>query len=580
MTTGILQYRYHGLLWEREVQYGSFIPEFIVECARQIPACPSEVDIWLQEKQDELSLWEQDPSVQNRSSSGANYQTCTFYDRNGDLFTLVSPVLPRYQPPLTCTIDLDTFSFRIAQYPVFDIRHMPSTVRASDGDISDLQRCLGLNNYGHLSWNADTPQTCRASWLPSAPPLPAGFLQPYDQIFSAASVVSPHDILRDHRWPSPDEQVRVAVLEFLVGVCMAKKDWFFKYLRALLEPAESPRFLDLATSLVEMASQVRYDLGRQRYDSLISFSPGFGIAPFDPAWPRPNVCVHYTKHLDEPAHLKAALVKVFHLARSRYSGGLLWGIAFSITHCVIVRIDLADVTNCTHTAALPFLPSWHASSLCTEGITALGRLFHIPPRPVCPPVSPDSNLESLFSKLPVELIRRIAEDVEGIQDLWNLAHAIPQFPQIVQPYLRRFTLSAGYRLLAPIPRHSAMPATNVPNPAFDWQWLVETDDEKRPKGGEYAKISFEDARGSRMADDFYCLPSPHSQAKEYCRIAFGLALGEWSEWKFGMTWFRCRVEPIDEGAANVLPSYSRVDALMFDFDGRRAGTYKGVDVRY
>jgi hypothetical protein len=53
---------------------------------------------------------------------------------------------------------------------------------------------------------------------------------------------------------------------------------------------------------------------------------------------------------------------------------MVYGVAFSIFHCVIISVDIQSGGRCQHTPALQFIPSWYADSPSTPGIIALARL--------------------------------------------------------------------------------------------------------------------------------------------------------------------------------------------------------------
>lgn len=103
-------------------------------------------------------------------------------------------------------------------------------------------------------------------------------------------------------------------------------------------------------------------------------------------WLRRDIFLHIQLHIDDEETLRVAVVEASQramLERAATTGlKILYAIIFSGYHIAIVRIErdaFADgASNITHTVALPFFPSWYATSPSTPGITALGRLSYLP----------------------------------------------------------------------------------------------------------------------------------------------------------------------------------------------------------
>jgi hypothetical protein len=94
-------------------------------------------------------------------------------------------------------------------------------------------------------------------------------------------------------------------------------------------------------------------------------------------WIRKDTCLRITTHLDDEDNLKASIGDLVHHINSiQDKVGTIYGIACSIFHCAIVRLDKVGQqgTSFSHTPALQFLPSFYARKISTPGIEALSRL--------------------------------------------------------------------------------------------------------------------------------------------------------------------------------------------------------------
>ncbi|KAH7906174.1 hypothetical protein BJ138DRAFT_665153, partial [Hygrophoropsis aurantiaca] len=105
----------------------------------------------------------------------------------------------------------------------------------------------------------------------------------------------------------------------------------------------------------------------------------------DFTWVRRDVVVHVTTHLDDATALQAAILRTVEVCvededRAEKRPSVLFGVAFSVNHCAIVRVSREDdgAGSFQYTPALQFVPSFFADSPSTPGITALARLGNRP----------------------------------------------------------------------------------------------------------------------------------------------------------------------------------------------------------
>ena len=119
--------------------------------------------------------------------------------------------------------------------------------------------------------------------------------------------------------------------------------------------------------------------------TLVNFAVGLPIPSLpraiygntcDFVWIRKDVCLRITTHLDDDDILKASIGDlVHHINTTPDKVGTVYGIAYSIFHCAIVRVDRNEPgTSFAHTPALQFLPSFYARTMFTSGIESLSRL--------------------------------------------------------------------------------------------------------------------------------------------------------------------------------------------------------------
>jgi len=157
-------------------------------------------------------------------------------------------------------------------------------------------------------------------------------------------------------------------------------------------------------------------------------------------WIRKDVCLHITTHLDDEDNLRASIGNLVHrIDTTQDKVGTVYGIACSLFHCAIVRVD-KDVhgTSFAHTPALQFLPSFYARKISTPGIEALSRLgcqssgveflTAISEAYNLPRITHKELLvpKSVAAKVPVELWANVGQFITSPIDLVKLASISPQ----------------------------------------------------------------------------------------------------------------------------------------------------------
>ena len=318
-------------------------------------------------------------------------------------------------------IDLDNLVFHVDSQPLFRLDNMPPD--------SIFMNCISFDHFGHRAFHEHTPAQFRYDWrAPPPPPLPDS-LAAYHRYCNRPSTNSVHDLLGIPEANSSIELIRTALLELLVTGCMTEKcvGHDVRVLENVPDRDHIPQsMLELAFSLVNFAVGPPIpSLPRTPYDNTCDF-----------VWIRKDVCLCITTHLDDEDILKASIGDlVHHIDTTPDKVGTVYGIACSIFHCAIVRVDKDERTSFAHTPALQFLPSFYATTMFTPGIEALSRLgCQTSGVEFLNAISDANNIrvprfthKELFvtgpvaAKVPVEVWSRIGESITSPADLVTLA---------------------------------------------------------------------------------------------------------------------------------------------------------------
>jgi hypothetical protein len=353
-------------------------------------------------------------------------------------------------------IDLDNRVFHIISQPFFRLDNTPPD------DI--FMQSISFDHFGHRALYEHTPAQFRYDWrAPPSSPLPES-LAAYNRYNNRSSTNSVHDLLSIPVAKSSIELVRTAFVEVLVTRCMVEdlvgRD--IRVLENILDRDHIPRrILRLALSLVNLAvGPPILSLPRTRYGNASDF-----------VWIRKDVCLRVTTHLNDEEILKASIGDlVHHINTTLDKAGTVYGIACSIFHCAIVRVDKDELgTSFVHTPALQFLPSFYTRMMFTPGIEALSRLGCQASGIEFLDAISDANKLPRFThkglvtgpgaaKVPVELWIRIGGFITSPTDLVTLA-SISARAMSAAADLARFPLVEEFRLVEVI---SSGPVPPIP----------------------------------------------------------------------------------------------------------------------
>ena len=410
-TRGYKVYRYNGRYFIYYNHWDSYPDGYGVDVLREIPRNVSKemFEKWVKAIQEDLdSQYEK-----MKNSQDSDYVT----DEQPVNDALIEWI---YE------IDLDNLVFHINTQPMFRLDNMPPS--------NIFLESISFDHFGHFALHEHTPIQFRYDWRAPPPPPSPESLAAYNSCHNRSSTSSVHDLLSIPAALSSIERVRIALVELLVTRCVAE-DGVGRDVRILENVPDRdhiPRImLRLALSLVNFAVGPPI--------------PSMRCAPLnisrDFIWIRKDVCLLITTHLDDTDNLRASIGDlVHHFNAKRGIVGTVYGIACSIFHCAIVRVD-KDVggTSFAHTPALQLLPSFYARKISTPGIEALSRLGcqhsgveHL--TAICkaydlPRITHEESMVtgSMAAKFPVEVwTTRIGDFFTSPDDLISLASISPQ----------------------------------------------------------------------------------------------------------------------------------------------------------
>ena len=344
-------------------------------------------------------------------------------------------------------IDLDNLVFHVDSQPLFRLDNMPPD--------NIFTRCISFDHFGHRALHEHTPAQFRYDWRAPPPnPTPESLIA-YHSCNIRSSTSSVHDLLDVPVALSTVERVRTALVELLVTMCMAEHQvgHDVRVLENVPDRDHIPQsMLQLALSLVNFA------VGPPIPSESLPCTPYDITCDF--VWIRRDVCLRITTHLDDEGNLKASIGDlVHHINIAPDKVGTVYGIACSIFHCAIVRVDKDEPgTSFVHTTALQFLPSFYATTMFTPGIEALSRLgCQASGVEFLNAISDANNLprlthkgslatNSVAAKVPIDVWNRIGEFIASPADLVTLASISPQAMSAAAD-LTRFPLVEQFRLV-------------------------------------------------------------------------------------------------------------------------------------
>ncbi|KAH7906171.1 hypothetical protein BJ138DRAFT_1117811 [Hygrophoropsis aurantiaca] len=268
-----------------------------------------------------------------------------------------------------CEVDYDRNVFHFQGQPFYRLDNLPSDREFRHGIAED--------SFGNPCPRQKCPKKYLYSWKAAPPVIDLAPLRA--RIPDIAGVELPvHDILGVPMQLSDRESTRARLFEVVIAKYLSDG-----YIAALVREYES----------FAGPNQISDDTWRMAF-SMVNFPFVLQIFPqrhnqhdkrMDFTWVRRDVVVHVTTHLDDAIALQAAVLRIVAVCvndeeKEEKRPNVLFGVAFSVNHCAIVRVLKANngAVSFQHTPALQFVPSFFATSPSTPGITALARLGNRP----------------------------------------------------------------------------------------------------------------------------------------------------------------------------------------------------------
>jgi hypothetical protein len=323
-------------------------------------------------------------------------------------------------------IDFDNLIFHVNARPMFRLDNMPPS--------KVFLKSISYDHFGHTALRENTPVQFCCDWGAPPPPPSLESLAAYNSYRNWSSASSMHDLLSVPAALSSIERVRTTFVELLVTRCMAEYS-IGQQLRILESVPDRDHIPDCMLKLA--LSLVNFAVGPP-----IPSMPCIPLhASHDFIWIRKDVCLRITTHLDDKDNLRASIGDLVRHINTTQDGevGTVYGIACSIFHCAVVRVDKdMEGTSFAHAPALQFLPSFFARKISKPGIEALSRLgcqasgveflAAISDAYNLPRITHDESSvsSSMTAKVPVEVWTRIGDFITSPADLVNLASVSPQ----------------------------------------------------------------------------------------------------------------------------------------------------------
>ncbi|PCH42231.1 hypothetical protein WOLCODRAFT_163623 [Wolfiporia cocos MD-104 SS10] len=359
-------------------------------------------------------------------------------------------------------LDLDNLIFYVKGSPIFHLEHLPPAQSGSAFEAS-----LTWDHYGSWALNADVSREYSNINHLTAPPVDERTVQDYGRY--GCTSVALDELLGLNPELTPRHAVRARFLEVCVGSLL----YYYTTGRVRsMELARSRSGLSsgdfkFATSLIMIGLSSLFKDGirsiQRRFSGHIyeEPQPDPPLEGQDYLWLQRDLCVRICTHLHDRDHLQAAVSGIVTEAM-RYANprGIVYGVAFSVFHIVIVSIHKNADRNASvtvrHTPPLVFIPSPFAKSPSTPGIDALALLalrvsfdwrvalstYYQPPAfyQVSSLLSSQEPKplprNDRLNKLPLELLKQIADYLTKTSDLVSFAMTSSQGMAAAESFLR------------------------------------------------------------------------------------------------------------------------------------------------
>ncbi|TCD67733.1 hypothetical protein EIP91_011975 [Steccherinum ochraceum] len=464
-TRGYIVYKCHNRYCCKFNQWDSYPDGLGVELLAQIPTDPAECQKWRREKRsfcvrmftlhdtgktEELEEWEVRKDI-------------------GELYSIWYEWV--YE------IDLDAHVFKVNFGLMYRLSNMPPK------DI--FLRCISHDFYGYPGPAQDTPPQYLPNPEPGFPPypFPDDQLDAFARLHNEAGPSALHDLISRPQSMTHRETTCARVLSLFIGQILLEPSWnSFLALQSWYAgtddmPIQDKWFLYAFSRIATCPLYYHPTAWEKKYvcDG-IAFETTSKVPPGDYWWLRKHICVRpVSSHLHQDKHFQGSLGGLANEIMSANDvPNIVYGVAFSLSHIVIIRVDRSNGGTFKYTKTMQFLPSRYPTTPLTEGMSALIRIgdlrgqddvdfFHRNmPSAMCGPLrydDSDDDDDDVPKVKPVEVVERANVKIMPIDILMRIADYIDQprtlnafavsstapmtaalrwlkFPQVEVPHLR------------------------------------------------------------------------------------------------------------------------------------------------
>ncbi|PSR76593.1 hypothetical protein PHLCEN_2v8351 [Hermanssonia centrifuga] len=362
-TRGYKVYRHKRWYFAYYKPYDSYPEGLGVDFLTSVPTDPDKFQMWLNQYRADF-----DNLLVEREELLARAED--FDDPEEEIEEQLGVLITREQPmnEWVYECDLDRLIFHVDHMPMYPLDHMPP----EDIFLASIDTDL----YGHRKCSQMTPEEYKFT-PESIPPPPVEDLSllTFRNQPNASTPILPHELLGIAQMPSLVDIVCIRATEVNIGVCLY--GWGCTIAQEVM--LASPR-----EELSDIAVAMSLSLASIALLPIHLFSEGNPLTverkqPDSFYWMRRHICLTLVTHLQHERNLEAAVSElVDEISKKSEAQGIVFGVAFSVLHCVLVRVDKTAGGSWRHSGALQFLPSFSATSPDTPGITALVRLRNLP----------------------------------------------------------------------------------------------------------------------------------------------------------------------------------------------------------
>ncbi|KAG2357538.1 hypothetical protein BDR07DRAFT_1297459 [Suillus spraguei] len=299
---------------------------------------------------------------------------------NDDDWDVEPPSLERPGYGWIYEIDLDHNVFHIVDMPFFSLECLPDDKAfiqyITDNDFSEdsaIEDHIYQDHYGHTACSLRCPPEYKYK-KPTPPIVDNSDLVTYQLLMCTGSQVALSDMLALSDILSEGEHVRVTLLEVMIGQSMYDSA-VGKELYAMELSSDHNQITDNQWSIACFMASFAF-IPQMFDDYTCVMHPRLERREF--TWVREDTIVCMVTHLyNERCLQESVSCLIDEISKRKDNPGHYFGIAFSVFHCAVVKVVKdAHTMIFSHMSPLQFLPSFHAHSPSTPGITALARLGH------------------------------------------------------------------------------------------------------------------------------------------------------------------------------------------------------------